>query len=94
MDPSYEPQQLSGIALDYRLDERGFETRQGLGIFLFTTASRPVLGPTPPLIQWVAEVLSLEIKKPRREAYHSPPSSPESRMRGAIIPLPQYAFMA
>jgi hypothetical protein len=36
-----------------RLDDRGFESRQGLGIFLFTTASRPVLGPTQHPIQWV-----------------------------------------
>jgi hypothetical protein len=35
-----EPRQLSGIALGYGLNDRRFETRQGLGIFLFTTASR------------------------------------------------------
>jgi hypothetical protein len=45
-----EPGQLSGIALDYGLDDRGFESRQGLGIFLFTTTSRPALGPTQPPI--------------------------------------------
>jgi hypothetical protein len=38
----------SGIALGYGLGARGFESRQGLGIFLSTTASRPVLGPTQP----------------------------------------------
>jgi hypothetical protein len=31
--------QLSGIALDYGRDDRGFETRQRLEIFLFTTGS-------------------------------------------------------
>jgi hypothetical protein len=31
--------------LGYRLDDRRFESRQRLGIFLLTTASRPVLGP-------------------------------------------------
>jgi hypothetical protein len=36
-----EPSWFSGIALGYGLDDRGFESRQGLGIFLFTTASRP-----------------------------------------------------
>jgi hypothetical protein len=36
---------LIGIALGYGLYGRGFESRQGLGIFLFTTTSRPVLEP-------------------------------------------------
>jgi hypothetical protein len=39
-----------GIALGYGLDDRGFEFWQGLGIFLFTTASRQALGPTQPPI--------------------------------------------
>jgi hypothetical protein len=49
-----EPGELSGIALGYGLNNRGFESRQGLGIFLFTTASRPALGPIQSSIQWVA----------------------------------------
>jgi hypothetical protein len=48
-------EQLSGIVPGYRLDDRGFEFQQGLGIFLFTTAPRP----TQP-IQWVAGALSWE----------------------------------
>jgi len=31
----------------------GLESRHGLGIFLFTIASRPALGPTQPPIQWL-----------------------------------------
>jgi hypothetical protein len=50
---------LSGIALGYGLDDRGFESRQGMGIFLFTTASRPALRPIQPPIQWVPGALSL-----------------------------------
>jgi hypothetical protein len=42
---------LSGIALGYGLDDRGFEPRRGLGIFLFTTESRLALWPTQLLIQ-------------------------------------------
>jgi hypothetical protein len=53
------------------------ELRQGLGIFLFTTASRPALGPTQPPIQWVKRILSLEVKRTGREADHSHPSSAE-----------------
>jgi hypothetical protein len=34
------------MALGYELDDRGFEFRQSLRIFLFTTASRPALRPT------------------------------------------------
>jgi hypothetical protein len=48
-----EPGQLTGTALGYGLDDRGFESRQGLGIFLHTTVSRPALGPTKLPIQRV-----------------------------------------
>jgi hypothetical protein len=46
-------------------------------IFLLTTASRPALGSTQPPIQWVPGALSLGVKRPGREADHSPPSSAE-----------------
>jgi hypothetical protein len=36
---------------NYGLEDGGFESRQGLGIFLLTTASRPALGLTQPHIQ-------------------------------------------
>jgi hypothetical protein len=55
-----------------------FDSRRGLGIFLFTTASRPALGPTQPPIQWVPGALSLGVKRSGR---------------GTITPTPQYAFM-
>jgi hypothetical protein len=47
----------------------GFDSRRGLGIFLFTTASRTALGPTQPPVQWV--------KRLGCEADLSPPSSAE-----------------
>jgi len=68
---------VSDMALDYGLDDRGLESWQGVGIFLFTTASRLALGRTKPPIQWVPEALSLGVKWPLREADHSPPSSAE-----------------
>jgi hypothetical protein len=46
----------------------GFDSRVGLGIFLFTTASRTKLEPTQPPIHWIPGVLSLGVK---READHS-----------------------
>jgi hypothetical protein len=69
-----------GIALGYGLDDRGSRVRfpgGGLGIFLFTTASRKALGSTQHPIQWVPGALSLGLKLPQREADHSPPSSVE-----------------
>jgi hypothetical protein len=72
-----EPGYLSRIAPDYWLDDRGFESCQRLGIFLFTTASSGALGPTQPPIQWVPGALYLGVKRPESEADHSPPSISE-----------------
>jgi hypothetical protein len=58
---------------------------QELGIFLFTTASRPALEPTQPPIQWV--------KRTRREADHLPPSNAEVKNARSYTFTPQYAFM-
>jgi hypothetical protein len=49
----------------------------GLGIFLLDIVARPALGPTQPPIQWVPGALSLGVKRPGREADHSPPSTAE-----------------
>jgi hypothetical protein len=46
-------------------------------IFLLSTSSRPVLGFTQPPIQWVLGALSPVVKRPGREADHSPPTSAE-----------------
>jgi hypothetical protein len=46
---------------------------RNLRIFLFTTASRTVLGPTQPHIHWLPGAPSPEVKRPKREAHHSPP---------------------
>jgi hypothetical protein len=70
----------------------GFNSRRGLGIFLFTTESRTALGPTQPPIQWVPGALFPGVNRPEREADHSPPSSAELSIRGAILHSP-YAFM-
>jgi len=46
-----------------------------MGFFLFTAVSRPAPGPTQVPIQWAPGALSPQLKRPAREADHSPPSS-------------------
>jgi hypothetical protein len=59
--------------------------------FFYSTASRLVLGPTQPPIQWVPRVISRGIKRPGRESDNSPPSSIEFKNGGAM-PLLSHAF--
>jgi hypothetical protein len=66
----------------------GFDSRRALGIFLFTIASGTVLGPTQPPIQWIPGALSLEVKRPGREADHSPPSSAEVKNAWGYTSIP------
>jgi hypothetical protein len=84
---------VSGIGLGYGLDDRGFESRHGLGIFLFTTSSTPGLGPTQPPIQWVPRALSLGVKWPGREVDHSPSSSAVVNNAWRYTSTPPYTFM-
>jgi hypothetical protein len=76
-----------GIATVYGLEGRNLIPGR-VKIFLFSTASRPSLGPTQPPIHWVPGVLFPEVKWSRREADHSPPSTAEDKNGGAILPLP------
>jgi hypothetical protein len=45
--------------------------------FLFSTSSRPALGPIQPPIQWAPGALSPGVKRQGREDDHSPPTSAE-----------------
>jgi hypothetical protein len=62
--------QYSDYAMGQTIRVSGFHSQQELGIFLFTTVSRMVLGPTQHPIQWV-----LEVKQPGCETDYSLPSS-------------------
>jgi hypothetical protein len=70
-------QSVQRWATDWKIGVLGLDSRRGLGIFLFTTASRTALGPTQPPIQCVSGALSQGVKWPENEADHSPPSSAE-----------------
>jgi hypothetical protein len=64
-----------------------------MGIFLFATASGPALRPTQPPIQRVPGALFPGIKRPGREADHSPPSSADVKNAWNYTSTPPYAFM-
>jgi hypothetical protein len=64
-----------------------FDSRQ-CKIFLFSTASTLILGPTQPPIQWVPGAFSVAVKRQEREADQSSPFSAEVMKGGAIPPLP------
>jgi hypothetical protein len=53
-----------------------------------STASKPVLGPSQSLIQWVPGAISPGVKRLRSEADHSPPPAVEVKNVGATPPLP------
>jgi hypothetical protein len=74
------------------LDDREFESRQGLGNF-FIIVPKPKIGPTQPPIQWVTEAISLGVKRPGRKADHSPQSSAEVKNAWSYTLLAQYAYM-
>jgi hypothetical protein len=65
--------------MGYAQDGRG-SIPGGNEIFLFSTASRPPLGLT--------QAASLQIKRPGREADHSPLSASKVKNGGAISPPP------
>jgi hypothetical protein len=56
-------------------------------------SSRTALGPIQPPVQWIPGALSLGVKRPGREADHSPPYSSDVKNAWSIHPLPQYASM-
>jgi hypothetical protein len=84
MEPGYLSRYSDGPGFD------SWQAEAGTIDFLFYTASRPALGPTQPPIQWALEALSPAVKRPGREADHSPHSSVEVMNGGAI---PPYVFM-
>jgi hypothetical protein len=68
-----------GTPLGYGLGDRGSRVRFPVGAGKFSLRHRVQngSGSTQPPIQWVPGVLSLGVKRPGRDADHSPPSSAE-----------------
>jgi hypothetical protein len=87
-------QSVQRWATGWTIGVLGFDSRRGLGIFPFITASKTALGPTQPPDQWKTGALSLGVKLPGREADHSPPSCAEVKDAWSYISTPQYVFTA
>jgi len=56
------------LAMGWTVGGQGFNSWWELGIFLFSTVSRPTLEPTQPPIQWVLGTCSPGLKRPGCEA--------------------------
>jgi hypothetical protein len=69
----------------------GWSSSPGKGkIFLHSTSSRPALGLTQPLMQWVPGALAPRVKRPEHEADHSPPVSAEVKNTRIYTSTPPY----
>jgi hypothetical protein len=62
-------------------------------IFLLSTSSRPILGPTKPTIQWIAGVLFPGVKRSGRETDHSSPTNADVKITWLFISTSPYVFM-
>jgi hypothetical protein len=60
---------------------RGWITRQGQGVFLYTL-SILILGPIRPLIQWVLGFFSLQVEQPNSKVHHAQSSSAKVKNGG------------
>jgi hypothetical protein len=77
------------------MDSRGVGVRVPVWgkIFLLSTSSRPVLGPTQPPIERIPRALSPGVKRPGLEIDHSLSGSAEVRNMWIHTFTPPYVFM-
>jgi hypothetical protein len=78
---------LSRHSEGLRVGRPGVRFLVGSRIILFSTSSRPALGPTQPPIQCVPGAVSPGVKRPGRKGYYSPPPSADVKDGGALPPL-------
>jgi hypothetical protein len=72
-----DPDSAVDIVTGYGLDDGGVGVRVQVVSRIFSTSSRPALGPSQPPIQWVPGALSPGVKRQGRESDHSPSASSE-----------------
>jgi hypothetical protein len=92
--PSCLRDNSSGIALGYGLDDQGFESRQGLGFFFPPPRPDRLWGPPSLLSNGYQGFFPWRQSGWGGKLTNHLHLVPRSRLRGAMYPLPQYAFMA
>jgi hypothetical protein len=85
-----------GIATGYALEDRGFGVRVPVGSRIFSSPRRPdrFWGPRDLLSNGYCGFFPPGVKRPGREADHSPPASVEVKKIWIYTSTPPYAFMA
>jgi hypothetical protein len=85
-----------GIPTGYELDDRevGVRVPGSVKNFLFSTSSRPALGSAQPPTNGYWGALYPGVKRPGREADHSPQTSAEVKKTWIYTSTPPYVFIA
>jgi hypothetical protein len=83
----------AGIEMDCVPDDRGSFPGKG-DIILLSTASRPILWPAEPPLQWIPATLSPCVIWQGREADRSPQSNAKVKNCGAISSLPNTSSLS
>jgi hypothetical protein len=95
LKPDWSRDSSVGIATGYRLENGRVGVRVAVGQELSLLHVVQIgFGFTQPPIQWVPGALSSAVKRPGREADHSPPTSVEIKKIWIYTSNPPYAFMA
>jgi hypothetical protein len=89
----YERSRYSAVGITTGRQRTRSSSPGGGEIFLFSTSSGPVLGPTQSPIKWIPGIFP-GVKRPRSEADHLPPTSAEVKKTWVYTSTRPYAFMA
>jgi hypothetical protein len=96
MDQSGSRDSAVGIAIGYGLDDGVVGVRVPVGSRIFSSPHRPdrLRGPPSLLFNVYGGLFSRGVKRPGREADHSPPTSAEVKKTWMYTSTPPYVFMA